>query len=33
MRRQICTLVKKGGVMQAAYLRAIVRCIPGELSI
>lgn len=33
MRRQIRTLLKKDGVTQAAYLRAIAKCIPEEPSI
>lgn len=33
MRRQIRTLLKKDGVTQAAYLRAIANCTPGESSI
>lgn len=33
MRRQIRTLLKKDGVTQAAYLRAIAKCMPGEPSI
>lgn len=33
MRRQIRTLLKKDGVTQAAYLRAIAKCIPDEPSI
>lgn len=32
-RRQIRALLKKDGVTQAAYLRAIAKCIPGEPSI
>lgn len=33
MRRQIRTLLKKDGVTQAAYLRAIAKCGPGEPSV
>jgi len=33
MRRQIRTVLKKDGVTQAAYLRAIAKCGPGEPSV
>lgn len=33
MRRQVRALLKKDGITQAAYLRAIAKCIPGEPSI